>query len=133
VAEVEEAPRYLHWLASQGLFGTIHPCWAIVAADLELRVAWRMLQPIRGAGRLLWACEQMATPADAAQVVPQLWRAARARGHASPDWPGTARPTGCRLDAAGYCGQVVHGVPHRLPQQRRVFSEGGPGALPGRG
>jgi helicase len=99
---LEEAPRYLHWLACQGLFGTIHPWWAIVAADLELRITWRMLQPGRGAGRLLWACEQMATPADAAQVVPQLWRAARARGHASPDWPGTARPAGCRLDAAGY-------------------------------
>jgi helicase len=99
---LEEAPRYLHWLASQGLFGTIHPCWAIAAADLELRVAWRMLQPTRGAGRLLWACEQMATSADAVQVVPQLWRAARARGHASPDWQGTARPAGCRLDAAGY-------------------------------
>jgi helicase len=99
---LEEAPRYLHWLACQGLFGTIHPCWAIVAADLELRVAWRMLQPSRGAGRLLWACEQMATPADAAQLVPQLWRAARARGHASPDWPGTARPAGCRLDGDEY-------------------------------
>ena len=99
---LEEAPRYLHWLACQGLFGTIHPCWAIVAADLEFRIAWRMLQPPRGAGRLLWACEQMATQADAAQVVPQLWRAARARGHGSPDWPGTARPAGCRLDAAGY-------------------------------
>jgi helicase len=99
---LEEMPRYLHWLACQGLFGTIHPCWAIVAADLELRVAWRMLQPPRGSGRLLWACEQMATPADAAQVVPQLWRAARARGHASPDWPGTARPAGCRLDVAQY-------------------------------
>jgi helicase len=99
---LEEAPRYLHWLASQGLFGTIHPCWAIVAADLELRVAWRMLQPPRGSGRLLWASEQMATSAYAAQVVPLLWRAARARGHASPDWPGTVRPAGCRLDAAGY-------------------------------
>jgi helicase len=99
---LEEAPRYLHWLASQGLFGTIHPCWAIVAADLELRVAWRMLQPPRGSGRLLWACEQMATPAEAAQVVPRLWRAARARGHTSPDWPGTGRPSGSRLDAAGY-------------------------------
>jgi helicase len=97
-----EAPRYLHWLACQGLFGTIHPWWAIVAADLELRITWRMLQPGRGAGRLLWACEQMATPTDAAHVVPRLWRAARARGHASPDWPGTARPTGCQLDTAGY-------------------------------
>jgi helicase len=99
---LEEAPRYLHWLASQGLFGTIHPCWAIVAADLELRVAWRMQQPSRGAGRLLWACEQMATSADPASVVPQLWRAARARGHVSPDWTGTARPAGCRLDVDGY-------------------------------
>ena len=46
-------------------------------ADLELRTAWRMLQPPRGAGRLLWACEQMATPAHAAQAVPRLWAAAR--------------------------------------------------------
>jgi helicase len=99
---LEEAPRYLRWVASQGLFGTIHPCWAIVAADLELRIAWRMLRPPRGSGRLLWACGQMATAAYAAQVVPQLWRAARARGHASPDWPGNAPPAGCRLDAAEY-------------------------------
>jgi helicase len=101
---LEEAPRYLHWLARQGLFGMIHPCWAIVAADLELRISWRMLQPHRGSGRLLWACEQMATPAHAAQVVPQLWRAARARGHASPDWPVTARPAQSRLDDTGYLG-----------------------------
>jgi helicase len=99
---LEEAPRYLHWLACQGLFGTIHPCWAIVAADLELRIAWRMLQPPRGAGRLLWACEQMATPAHAAQAVPRLWAAARARGYVSPDWPMGGRPAQCHLDDAGY-------------------------------
>jgi helicase len=99
---LEEAPRYLHWVACQGLFGTIHPWCAIAAADLELRITWRMLQPARGAGRLLWACEQMATPAHAAQAVPQLWAAARARGYASPDWPVAGRPAGCHLDAAGY-------------------------------
>jgi helicase len=44
----------------------------------------------------------MATPVQAAKVVPQLWRAARARGHASPDWQGPARPTQCVLDQAGY-------------------------------
>ena len=98
-----EAPRYLHWLACQGLFGTIHPLWAIVAADLELRISWRMLQPPRGSGRLLWACEQMATPAQAAQAVPPMWRAARARGHDSPDWSSVARPPAqCQLDDAGY-------------------------------
>jgi helicase len=99
---LEEAPRYLHWLTCQGLFGTIHPAWAIVAADLELRISWRMLQPPRGSGRLLWACEQMATPAHAAQAVPRLWQAARARGHDSPDWPSPARPGQCLLDDAGY-------------------------------
>jgi helicase len=99
---LEEAPRYLHWIACQGLFGTIHPWCAIVAADLELRIAWRALRPPRGAGRLLWACEQMATPAHAAQAVPQLWAAARARGYASPDWPAAGRPAQCQLDAAGY-------------------------------
>jgi helicase len=99
---LEEAPRYLHWIASQGLFGTIHPWCAIVAADLELRITWRMLQPPRGSGRLLWACEQMATPAHAAAAVPLLWNAARARGHVSPDWPVGGRPTECRLDDPGY-------------------------------
>jgi ATP-dependent DNA helicase len=99
---LEEAPRYLHWLACQGSFGTIHPCWAVVAADLEQRTAWRMLQPPRGAGRLLWACEQMATPAHAAQAVPELWAAARARGYRSPDWAAGRRPAQCRLDDAGY-------------------------------
>jgi helicase len=99
---LEEAPRYLHWIACQGLFGTIHPWCAIVAADLELRIRWRMLQPPRGAGRLLWACEQMATPAHAPAVVPVLWSAARARGHVSPDWPAGGRPAECRLDEAGY-------------------------------
>jgi helicase len=99
---LEEAPRYLHWIASQGLFGTIHPWCAIVAADLELRITWRMLQPPRGAGRLLRACEQMATPAHATRAVPLLWNAARARGHASPDWPAGGRPAECRLDQASY-------------------------------
>ncbi|HEX3492705.1 MAG TPA: DEAD/DEAH box helicase [Streptosporangiaceae bacterium] len=99
---LEEAPRYLHWLACQGLFGTLHPWSAIVAGDLERRITWRMLQPGRGAGRLLWACEQMATSAHARQVVPELWAAARARGHASPDWPVAGRPRQCRLDRAGY-------------------------------
>jgi helicase len=99
---LEQAPRYLHWLACQGLFGTLHPWCAIVAADLERRITWRMLQPARGAGRLLWACEQMATTAHAAQLVPELWTAARAAGYASPDWPAVGRPRQCRLDSAGY-------------------------------
>jgi helicase len=99
---LEEAPRYFHWIASQGPFGTVHPCWAIVAADLEQRTAWRVLRPPRGAGRLLWACEQMATTAHAAQAVPKLWAAARARGYTSPDWPSRGRPAHCRLDPAAY-------------------------------
>lgn len=99
---LEEAPRYFHWLASQGQFGTIHPCWAVVAADLEQRTAWRMLRPARGAGRLLRFCELMATPAHAAQAVPRLWTAARARGYTSPDWPTRGRPADCHLDRAAY-------------------------------
>jgi helicase len=99
---LEEAPRYLHWLACQGLFGTLHPWCAVVASDLERRITWRSLQPPRGAGRLLWACEQMATPAHARQAVPDLWAAARARGYTSPDWPVAGRPQQCHLDGAGY-------------------------------
>jgi helicase len=99
---LEEAPRYLHWIACQGRFGTIHPWCAIVAADLERRITWRMLRPPRGSGRLLWACEQMASPANVAQTVPKLWNAARARGYVSPDWPPGGRPAYCELDDAEY-------------------------------
>lgn len=35
---LEQAPRYLGWLAAQGYLGTIHPWIAIVAADLSRRV-----------------------------------------------------------------------------------------------
>jgi helicase len=101
-ALLEEVPRYLHWLACQGLFGTVHPWCATVAADLERRITWRMLQPPRGAGRLLWACEQMATASHAAQAVPRLWAGARARGYGSPDWPVAGRPRQCRLDSSDY-------------------------------
>lgn len=99
---LEEAPRYLHWIASQARFGTIHPWCAVVAADLERRIKWRMLQSPRGSGRLLWACEQMASPAKAAVLVPKLWNAARARGHRSPDWSARGRPAYCELDEAEY-------------------------------
>lgn len=99
---LQEAPRYLHWIARQARFGTIHPWCAIVAADLELRIAWRMLQPPRGSGRLLWACEQMSSPAKATTLVPKLWAAARARGHLSPDWSAAGRPAPCELGAAEY-------------------------------
>ena len=99
---LEEAPRYLHWLASQGLLGTVHPWCAIVAADLERRIRWRYLQPVRGSGRLLWACEQMATPVHLDEAVPRLWAAARARGHRGPDWRVAGRPRDCQLDPEGY-------------------------------
>ncbi len=99
---LEEAPRYLHWIASQARFGTVHPWCAVVAADLELRIRWRMLQPPRGSGRLLWACEQMASPPKAPALVPKLWSAARARGYLSPDWTAAGRPADCELDEAEY-------------------------------
>ncbi len=98
----EEAPRYLGWLAGQGHLGCIHPCIAVVAADLSRRVRWRAAAPGRGAGRLLWMCEQMATPPHAPTDTPRLFTAARQRGVASPDWTASARPSGCRLDAADY-------------------------------
>ncbi|MBV9844357.1 MAG: DEAD/DEAH box helicase [Kutzneria sp.] len=99
---LEEAPRYLHWIGTQGLLGTVHPWSAIVAADLSRRVRWRRCQPPRGAGRLLWMCEQMATTVDAKDAVPELWKAATGRGFASPDWTATGRPQHCRLDDDAY-------------------------------
>jgi helicase len=99
---MEEAPRLFGWLAGQGVFMEVHPWVAIVAADLARRIRWRRLAPARGAGRLLWACEQMVTPAHAEKEVPSLMRSARRRGVLSPDWPPGKAPKGCQLDEAGY-------------------------------
>ncbi|QXE33227.1 DEAD/DEAH box helicase [Streptomyces sp. GMY02] len=101
---LEDAPRFLHWLGSQGPLGTIHPWVAVVAADLSRRIRWRRCAPPRGSGRLLWMCEQMATPLHAAQVVPQMWIAARERGLADPEWLTRTPPRGCRLEAISYAG-----------------------------
>ncbi|KOX20644.1 DEAD/DEAH box helicase [Saccharothrix sp. NRRL B-16348] len=98
----EQAPRFLAWLAAQGVLGTVHPWIAVVAADLDHRVRWRSLAPGRGAGRLLWMCEEMATRAHLRDVVPDLWRSAVARGVRAPDWPPGRSPAGCVLDHAGY-------------------------------
>lgn len=105
---LEEAPRYLHWIGTQGVLGTVHPWSAIVAADLSRRIRWRRCQAPRGSGRLLWMCEQMATPTEAPQLVPELWRSATARGLTSPDWSATGRPVQCRLDDESY-GQLLAG------------------------
>jgi helicase len=98
---LEEAPRYLNWLGGQGLLGTVHPWCAIVGADLGRRIRWRRCQPRRGASRLLWICEQMATAGYIDDTV-ELWRAAVARGIVSPDWTTPVRPRHCRLDEAEY-------------------------------
>jgi helicase len=94
---LEEAQRYLAWLGAQGPIGTAHPWAAVVAADLALRIRWRTLGPGRGAGRLLWMCERMATAPLAPHLVPRMWRAARDRGIDAPDWPGTTPPADCAL------------------------------------
>ncbi|MGX1911936.1 DEAD/DEAH box helicase [Streptomyces phaeochromogenes] len=97
-----EAPRYLHWIGAQGPLGTVPPWSAVVAADLGRRVRWRWCQPPRGAGRLLWMCEQLATAAHADEVVPELWRAATARGVSTPDWHVRGRPRHSRIDDQAY-------------------------------
>jgi helicase len=104
---LDDAPRYLHWIGSQGQLGTLHPWAAVVAADLSRRVRWRRCGAPRGAGRLLWMCEQMATPAHAERLVPAMWAAARDRGLVSPDWPTLTPPGGNRLDGPSY-GSLLH-------------------------
>ncbi|MCA2217185.1 DEAD/DEAH box helicase [Jidongwangia harbinensis] len=99
---LEEAPRYLHWIGSQGLLGTVHPWCAVAAADLGRRLRWRHCGTRRGGGRLLWMLEQMADPADLDQAVPAMWRAAAGRGYAGPDWPAGRAPAGCVLDDREY-------------------------------
>ncbi|BFV54917.1 hypothetical protein KCMC57_up63690 [Kitasatospora sp. CMC57] len=102
VPVLDDAQRYLAWLGAQGPLATVHPWIAVTAADLASRIRWRTLAPTRGAGRLLWMCEQMATPAHTHNLVPGMWQAARARGIDSPDWPGTTPPSACRLPPADY-------------------------------
>ncbi|MEU6633101.1 DEAD/DEAH box helicase [Streptomyces parvus] len=99
---LEEARRYLAWLGAQGPLGTVHPWVAVVAADLSLRIRWRTLGAGRGAGRLLWMCERMATAPLAPGLVPRMWKAARARGIDAPDWNGTTPPGDCALSRDGY-------------------------------
>ncbi|MGW5420811.1 DEAD/DEAH box helicase [Streptomyces sp. NPDC003943] len=99
---LEEARRYLAWLGAQGPLGTVHPWVAVVAGDLALRIRWRTLGARRGAGRLLWMCERMATAPLAPELVPRLWSAARARGIDSPDWNGTTPPGDCALPPDRY-------------------------------
>lgn len=99
---LEEARRYLAWLGAQGPIGTVHPWAAVVAGDLALRIRWRTLGPRRGAGRLLWMCERMATAPHAPRLVPRMWQAARARGIDAPDWTGTTPPGDCALTPDRY-------------------------------
>jgi helicase len=99
---LEQAPRYLAWLAAQGYLGTVHPWIAIVAADLGRRVRWRRCAPPRGAGRLLWMCEHLATPPQAGELVPRLWKSATARGITAPDWPHGTPPRDSPLTAPDY-------------------------------
>jgi len=99
---LEDAPHYLQWIGAQGFLGTISPWWAIVAADLARRIRWRRCAPRRGAGRLLWMFEQMATPIHADTAVPGMWQAASARDLTSPDWTASTRPAHCQLDDIAY-------------------------------
>ncbi|WP_238413236.1 DEAD/DEAH box helicase [Saccharothrix deserti] len=109
---LEQAPRYLAWLAAQGHLASVHPWVAIVAGDLGRRIRWRRCGPRRGSGRLLWMLENMATPAHATEVVPRLWAAVGARGITAPDWPHTAPPHDCRLDSGEYTMLLRERVTH---------------------
>lgn len=101
---LDQAPRYFAWLAAQGYLGTVHPWVAVVASDLGRRIRWRRLAPARGAGRLLWICEEMAIRLHADTVVPELFQAARRRDIGNPDWPVGRQPQRCQLDEPGYLG-----------------------------
>lgn len=134
---LEQAPRYLSWLAAQGVHGTVHPWIAVVAADLDQRVRWRALGPGRGAGRLLWLCERMATRQRARELVPGLWRSATASGLRSPDWRAGRPPAGCELDRVGYTALLRERVTGAEltagPEAARVVCTAGATAITWRG
>lgn len=106
---LEEAQRYLAWLGAQGPLGTVHPWAAVVAGDLAQRIRWRALGPDRGAGRLLWMCERMATAPLAPDLVPRMWRAARAAASTPPTGAGRHRRTTapCLRTVTARCSRSV--------------------------
>lgn len=81
---LEEARRYLAWLGAQGHIGTVHPWAAVVAGDHALPIRWRVLGPRRGAGRLLWMCERMATAPHVPCLVPRMWGGGPCPWHRRP-------------------------------------------------
>lgn len=99
---LEEAPRYFAWLGAQGYLGTVHPWIAVTANDLGRRLRWRRLVTPRGSGRLLWACEEMATRLHADTIVPDLFQAARQHDVSNPDWPIGRPPQRSVLDESDY-------------------------------
>lgn len=128
---LEEAPRYLHWLSSQGPLGTVHPWCAVAAADLGRRIRWRRSGARRGAGRLLWILEQMADAANLEQAVLAMWQAATARGYAGPDWAPGRPPAGCALDDQAYQGLLrARATDSQLGEYPgHVWATGPPGAV----
>ncbi|MGW1991959.1 DEAD/DEAH box helicase [Embleya sp. NPDC001921] len=129
---LDEAERYLAWLGAQGTCATLHPWAVVVAADLGRRVRWRSLGPGRGAGRLLWMCEQMATPPHTTEAVPRMWKAATARGITAPDWPAGRAPDDCRLEPDQYTallnGRTTHTALEAAPT-RATITTAPPGAV----
>ncbi|WP_234543064.1 hypothetical protein [Streptomyces shenzhenensis] len=49
----------------------------------------------------------MATAPLASDLVPRMWRAARARGVDAPDWSGTTPPGDCALTPERYCALLA--------------------------
>lgn len=82
---VTESPRMFAWLAAIGPLGKT-PAWAsAVAQDLGGRVTWHHLQPERGDGRLLAACERAVPRPQHGRGVPELFNHARDLGVGTPD------------------------------------------------
>ena len=100
-AALYDAPRHLAWLAALGPLNVV-PAWIpVVAGDLGRRITWRSLQPQRGDGRLLWACERLAGTLTPERVVEQVWQAATGSGYTDIDqWQDT--PPGPYVEAATY-------------------------------
>lgn len=83
-AALYDSPRAFAWIAAVGTLRAVPPWASAVALDMGARVTWHRLQPRRGEGRILAACERAVPRTRVNKLVPALAKEARAASAITP-------------------------------------------------